>query len=447
MGPRWPAGLRAGIGRLAGALVIGWLLVIAVGGWALVSSENSSRSQMLGRFESRARYTASFISLGAQQLLARERTAAQSWLATPRVSLATLRRASAALGVHRSAVLDSRGRAIAGTPVSGASPGLSLGSAGGQPAIVFAVAYPTPSGQRVFSGAEAIRATLLPTVLDHMVSTPGWRASLIDAHGGRLAVGPGGGSGKLVEFSTGVPGTHWTLMVSDPENQLYGFLDGPQRWLAWLAVAGLGAAGLAVIALLLGLQRRRAQLTELNQELGRLAAIDPLTGLRNRRAIDEYLSESLSAARRHGLPVSLLVIDVDHFKTFNDRLGHQAGDAILAHTARVLDGALRAEDAIGRWGGEEFLAVLPGTDEDGALSVTDRLRRALAVYQPEAAQAHGLSVTITIGLAQWREESIDELMSRADRALYLGKAAGRNTVEIWRSDPMPEPARPFSAPV
>jgi diguanylate cyclase (GGDEF)-like protein len=447
MGPKWPAGLRAGIGRLAVALVIGWLLVIAAGGWALVSSQNDSRSEMRARFEGRARYTASFISLGAQQLLARERAAAQSWLATPTVSRATLGRVSAALGLHGAAVLDSQGRAIAGTPVAVASPGLSLGTVGGQPAIVFAVAYPTPSGQHVFSGADPIRATLLPTVLDHMVSTPGWRASLIDAHGARLAVGPGGGSGKLVQFSTGVPGTHWTLMLSDPENQLYGFLDGPQRWLAWLAVAGLGVAGLAVIFLLLGLQRRRAQLTELNRELGRLAAIDPLTGLRNRRAIDEYLNESLSAARRHGLPLSLLVIDVDHFKTFNDRLGHQAGDAILGHAARVLDGALRAEDAIGRWGGEEFLAVLPGTDEDGALRVTDRLRSALAADQPEAAQAHGLPVTITIGLAQWREESIDELMSRADRALYLGKAAGRNKVEVWRSDPLAEAARPLSTPV
>jgi diguanylate cyclase (GGDEF)-like protein len=307
------------------------------------------------------------------------------------------------------------------------------------------VAYPTPSGRRVFSGADAIRGTVLFTVLDHMVSAGGWRAYLSDVHGGRLAVGPGGGSGKQVKFSTDVRGTEWRLAVSDPEAQLYGFLEGPQRWLAWLALAGLAVAGLAVIVLLVGLQRRRAQLTELNHELTRLAAIDPLTGVRNRRSIDEYLTESLSAARRHDLALSLLVIDVDHFKTFNDRLGHQAGDAILAHTARVLAGALRTEDALGRWGGEEFLAVLPGTDEEGALSVTERLRIALAADQPEATQAHGLPVTITIGVAEWQHEPIDELISRADRALYLGKAAGRNTVEVWRSDPVAESAARFSS--
>ena len=122
----------------------------------------------------------------------------------------------------------------------------------------------------------------------------------------------------------------------------------------------------------------------------------------------------------------MLVVDVDHFKTVNDRLGHRSGDAVLAHTAQVLDGALRAEDAIGRWGGEEFLVVLPGTDEEGALRATERLREALAADQPEEARAHGLAVTVTIGVAEWRGEEMDELVSRADGALYGGKAAGRD---------------------
>lgn len=434
MGPKRPGGLRQRVGRLATALVIGWLLVIATGGWALVSSQERSRDAMLARFEHRARYTASFISLYGRDLLARERAAAQSWLATPGVTVGALARTSAALGLQRAAVLDPRGRVIAGTPIPGAASGLSLARMGGAPAIVFAVSYPTPAGPRMFSGVDAIRGTVLPTVLDHMVPTPGWRAYLIDAHGGRLAAGPGDGPGRQVKFSTDVRGTGWRLTVVDPENELYGFLEGPQRWVAWVALAGLGVAGLAVIVLFVGLQRRRAQLTELNRELARLAAIDPLTGVRNRRAIEEYLIESLSGARRHDLALSLLVIDVDHFKTFNDRLGHQAGDAVLAHTARVLADALRAEDAIGRWGGEEFLVVLPSTDEEGALSVTERLRLALAAEQPDEVRTHGLPVTMTIGLAEWNQEPIGELISRADRALYLGKAAGRDTVEVSRSD-------------
>ena len=156
----------------------------------------------------------------------------------------------------------------------------------------------------------------------------------------------------------------------------------------------------------------------------------PLTGLRNRRAIDEYLHDALSAARRHDHPLSVLVIDIDHFKNVNDTLGHRSGDAVLAHTARVLDGALRAEDAIGRWGGEEFLVVLPGTDEEGAVRATERLRVALAADQPEERARARAAVTVTIGVAEWQHEEMDELISRADRALYLGKAAGRDTVQV-----------------
>ena len=109
-------------------------------------------------------------------------------------------------------------------------------------------------------------------------------------------------------------------------------------------------------------------------------------------------------ARRHDLTLSVLVLDIDHFKTVNDTLGHRGGDAVLAHTARVLEAALRTEDAIGRWGGEEFLVVLTRTDEEDAIHVTERLRDALARDQPPEAQAHGLVVTITIGVAEWHRE-------------------------------------------
>jgi len=417
--PQARAPLGQGSRRLTIALVIGWLVVMAAGGWALVSSQATSRRSVAARVQSRAEYTASFISIYAQDMLTRERAAAQSFLATPQVSRATLARVSAALGLHDASF---------GSATGAASSTMSLHEVGGSPSIVFAVEYPTPSGDRVFSGTYAVSDTVLPSVVDHTFSMPGWRASLVDPAGGRLTGGPGGGQGKQLHFSTGVPGTAWQLAVTVPQNELYGFFEGSGRWVVWLALVAFTVAGLAVILLLVRLQRSRVQLTGLNGELARLAAVDPLTGLRNRRAIEQHLSDSLSAARRHDLPLTLLVLDIDHFKTFNDRLGHQQGDAVLAHIARVLDGALRAEDAIGRWGGEEFLAVLPGTDEEGALSVTERLREALAADQPAETRAHNLPVTITIGLAEWSEDSIGELVSRADAALYLGKAAGRDRV-------------------
>lgn len=406
--------------------MIGWLAVIAAGGWALVSSQSSSRRTMAGRVESRTQYSASFISIYARDLLARDRAAAQAWLSGPRVSRATLEKAAAALGLRTVALTPA--------PASAPSTSVTLAELQGRPALAVAVAFPTPSGRRLLSGVYALSDTILPTVLDHMSAVAGWHADLVDSHGTRLAVGPGSRQGQLLRFDAVVVGTGWRITVTIPPNQLYGFLQGAGRWVAWLALAGLGLAGLAVIGLFVRLQRRRVQLIALNRALSQLAAVDPLTGLRNRRAIEQYLADSLSAARRHDLPLSLLVIDVDHFKTFNDQLGHQKGDAVLAHAARVLDGALRAEDAIGRWGGEEFLAVLTGTDEEGALSLTERLRGALAADQPAEARAHELPVTITIGLAEWRQEPIGELISRADDALYLGKAAGRDTVRVWRDD-------------
>jgi diguanylate cyclase (GGDEF)-like protein len=240
-----------------------------------------------------------------------------------------------------------------------------------------------------------------------------------------------------------VAGTAWRIVLRDPEAQLFTFLNGAGRWLAWLAIAGLAVAGLAIIILISRLQGRREQLTLLNTELARLASIDPLTGLRNRRAIDQYLHDALSAARRHDQALSVLVMDIDHFKAINDTLGHHSGDAVLEHTARVLEKALRTEDAIGRWGGEEFLVVLPSTDEEGALRVTERLRRALAQDQPEEARSHGLTVRITIGVAEWRQDEMDELVRRADSALYLGKAAGRDNVQV--SSPVPGSAEATEA--
>ena len=190
-----------------------------------------------------------------------------------------------------------------------------------------------------------------------------------------------------------------------------------------------------MIFLFARLQRQRAQLRA-QRELARLAAVDPLTGLRNRRAIEQYLHDALSAARRHDLACRCSSSTSTTSRPSTTALATSSGDAVLAHAARVLDGALRAEDAIGRWGGEEFLVVLPGTDEEGALHVTERLRAALAADQPEEARAHGLPVTITIGVAEWRdEESIGELISRADWRCIWGRTAGRDTAHVCRDRP------------
>ncbi|HET6870120.1 MAG TPA: GGDEF domain-containing protein [Solirubrobacteraceae bacterium] len=449
MGPVRPERLR--LSRLGVLVVIAWLSLMVVGGWLLASSQASSRRGMASRLDARTKYAATFISIYARDVLARDRSAATTWLAGRNVDRDAVQRVSSALGLRGAVLLDGHGRAIAGS--SDAAPtidellargygALSRTGAGDAsrislieiaraPMITFAVRYATVSGPRVLAGAYPVAGTVLPTALDHVLSTRGWQAFLVDSTGARLAAGqPGPRPADSVSFQAAVAGTPWSILVNDPQSQLYGFLNGPGRWMGWVALAGLTVAGLAIILLIAGLARQRTQLTLLNGELGRLAAVDPLTGLRNRRAIEEFLHDALSAARRHDHSLSLLVIDVDHFKTFNDRLGHRTGDAVLAHAARVLEGALRAEDAIGRWGGEEFLIVLPGTDEEGAVRATDRIRAALAADQPREAVEHELPVTVTIGVAEWQQEDMHELISRADGALYRGKAAGRDVAKV-----------------
>jgi diguanylate cyclase (GGDEF)-like protein len=469
---------------MAIALVVGWLAVMAVGSWLLANSEATNRKAVASRLQTRTQFAAGFISLYTRDMLTRQEAQARTWLASKQVGDGTLERVASGLGLRAAALLDDQGQMIATLPsqpaalsrtllpryaalsadgAAGARPGassISVSEISGAPILSFAVAYGSPSGTRVFSGAYDMANTVLPTVLGNLISTPGWQAYLVDASGALLAdvrsSHPQAGTlahadpllsaadthsptgsydtpqGKQDYFTAAVNGTRWRIVVTDPESQLYGFLDGAGEWLAWLAIAGLTAAGLAIISLIARLQRSRTKLTELNTELARLAAVDALTGLKNRRAIEESLHDALSSARRHESRLSVLVLDIDHFKNFNDTLGHRTGDAILAHTAQVLDGALRAEDSIGRWGGEEFLVVLPGTDEQGALHATERLRAALVRDQPEEARSRDLRVTITIGVAEWREEAVDELVTRADSALYLGKAAGRDTVQVSR---------------
>lgn len=474
------SGARRGPRRLVAALVIGWLALIAAGSLLLANSQASSRNGMAARLQTRVQYAAGFVSIYANDLLSSQRAQALSWFAGPTISQSTLDRDSSALGLRAAVVLDAQGHVfrtatsspgslvgmlaaryagLAGTFAEPDASAVALSDVGGAPMLTFAVAYETSSGRRVFTGAYAMAESVLPTVLGSVLSNSGWHAYLVDPTGGLLTAIPSGGTqpgtlaqadprlwaatrhaidkgsyaspqGQQYFVTAPVAGTGWRIVLRDPEAQLFSFLNGAGRWLAWLAIAGLGVAGLAIIVLITRLHGRREQLTRLNRELARLAAVDPLTGLRNRRAIEEFLHDAISAARRHELSLSLLVVDVDHFKHVNDTLGHRAGDAVLAHTAQVLDGALRTVDAIGRWGGEEFLVVLTGTDEEGALRVTERLREALADAQPDEARAHGLPVTITIGVAEWREEEIDELVSRADSALYLGKAAGRDNVQV-----------------
>jgi diguanylate cyclase (GGDEF)-like protein len=161
---------------------------------------------------------------------------------------------------------------------------------------------------------------------------------------------------------------------------------------------------------------------------------DPLTGLYNRRHLDERLASELAAAQRHGRPLSLLMIDIDHFKQVNDDRGHLAGDEALKMVAFVLRGAVRKEDVLARYGGEEFVVIARETPLEGARALAERIRRAVEKSR-FAWQGSELGVTVSVGVAvalvlpefvPGRTER--ELVESADRALYLAKQQGRNRV-------------------
>jgi diguanylate cyclase (GGDEF)-like protein len=167
------------------------------------------------------------------------------------------------------------------------------------------------------------------------------------------------------------------------------------------------------------------------EELRRLATHDHLTELSNRRAVVDRLALEMRRAARELMPLSVVIVDLDHFKRINDTYGHGAGDVLLREAARRLRSVLRSHDSLGRYGGEEFLLVLPGCSEGDAWDVAERARTAIA-SAPVTTGDLVLPMTASFGLASVAEpdEDPDDLIERADRALYRAKAGGRNRVEV-----------------
>jgi diguanylate cyclase (GGDEF)-like protein len=159
--------------------------------------------------------------------------------------------------------------------------------------------------------------------------------------------------------------------------------------------------------------------------LERLASADPLTGLANRRGGEKDISAEISRARRQNTPLSCVLLDIDHFKEVNDTFGHQAGDYVLRELSALLRRTVRAYDILVRWGGEEFLVVLPGVGHEQALKLAERIRQAI-----ENMPLAGIGgITASVGVAALGSDySFEGMFAVADRRLYSAKASGRNTV-------------------
>ncbi len=175
-------------------------------------------------------------------------------------------------------------------------------------------------------------------------------------------------------------------------------------------------------------EERTFELKEANETISRLAATDELTNLSNRRSFNEFLLAGISAARRHGYPLSMIMIDLDHFKNINDTFGHSEGDAVLKAFADLLREMIRVEDVAARWGGEEFIIILPHAALDAAAALSERIRVA---FEQHAGKASSISLSASFGVVQLQEKDDgDTLIRRADDALYRAKNEGRNRVVI-----------------
>jgi diguanylate cyclase (GGDEF)-like protein/PAS domain S-box-containing protein len=174
----------------------------------------------------------------------------------------------------------------------------------------------------------------------------------------------------------------------------------------------------------------------LRENLRIQASRDPLTGLLNRRFTEEAFEREISRCRRRGKPIAVFMIDVDHFKHFNDKHGHEAGDLVLKLVADTLAKGVRLEDVVCRYGGEEFLALLPEADETAALECAERMRGRVAELMPSFRGAPLGAVTISIGVAMFpaQGENPEALLRRADEALYEAKRGGRNRVVLASSE-------------
>ena len=463
--------------RIAAAAGLVAIVGLAAGG--LARSQASSRADLADRFRARGLVGARFIETFVTQLIERERRVAERQLAADSVDSGRLTGVAEAFGFHATMVVDASGRLLqvtpsepnlVGQPVAdrydhlraavGGTPAVSNvvpSAVRSVPVVAFAAPFDTRQGRRVLSGAYEVSDTPLGAFLRDALPIEPHRVYLVDGNGMLVAADPPVGDrvsplrdadpdleARLSQHRSGsyrspegrgyffsahpVGATSWTLIVAAPTGLLFEPVSGESRVVPWIVLGVLAAVGSAAVFLLVRYAEGRTELARLNVELEWISRTDPLTGLYNRRHVEEHLRLAASAARRHRQPLSVLLVDIDHFKAVNDQLGHEAGDVVLRAAADRMRTGVRAEDLVGRWGGEEFVLILPVTPLDGALVVADRLRAAMCESDVEAAPGRSVLVTVSVGCASSTAPEPDELLRLADAALYRAKAAGRDCV-------------------
>jgi len=263
-----------------------------------------------------------------------------------------------------------------------------------------------------------------PLIGSNYAERPNFKRILNEQSGNFTARSGSDGNPRMYTFAR-VAQLPLIVLVVHPTDEVF---QSWRRTAILVSVAtGVLCMGILWLTLLLGRELRRRQDAE--QGLATLAATDSLTGLANRRRLDQVLRQEWSRAQRNGKPLAVLMVDVDHFKAFNQRHGHAGGDHALREVAKAIEACIRRPaDLAARYGGEEFQVVLPETDLAGARLLAERIRTSVEALAPFADDAHAVTVSIGIGVSGTQHD-LSGVLGAADEALYRAKAKGRNQVE------------------
>jgi diguanylate cyclase (GGDEF)-like protein len=461
--------------RVSAVAALALLLLLAAMASAIVLSQRQSRARILANFKLRGTASATFVSTYLDEQAAREGHAARRFLDGATVSPERFAIVTAAFGSDAAVLLDGRGRALdvmppkpslLGRPLARRYAHLAAAERGrvavsnvvpsaarDLPVMAVAVPFATAEGRRVFSVAYQATGTALDALVDHTISYPEHRVFLVDGAGRLVAASPRmavstlaaadprlaraaarsqlgavpGAATPRTFTAAPIPGTPWRLLIAVPDSKLYSSVTGATLLVPWIVFALVAILGALLVALLARSRADRARLAQLSRTLERTARTDSLTGLFNRRALNEQLTRLAAHARRREEPLTILMIDLDRFKETNDGFGHDAGDRVLRAVADCMRKALRADDVYGRWGGDEFLVALPNTDDEAARRVADRIRDAAGTVElGDIGLSEG--VPLSVGRATAVHCSPHDLVNAADVALYGAKAASRAAV-------------------
>lgn len=444
------------------ALLLGWLVAVGLVFLLIAHYRGNSESLIRDRVDARNALTADFAADWAKNEAELQRRLAELAFAGPSPTAADLREAGGILNSDATFLIDSDGRVISSLPDSDSIVGrrvayryshlqkalegetavsdVVLSAVQRKPVVAIAVPFKTEFGERVLNAGFEINSETLSRLVKNKITIENSNFALLDSTGAAIASTAPGVSASIDEravasslganrtASSGidngafyslapVSGTPWTLALTIPESSLYASLAPPAA--KWIVIA-LFALILGFVAILFEVvlsSRRRVRL---------LANIDSLTRLPNRAFTTKLLCTEL-AERPRSEPLSILLIDIDYFKQINDRFGHAAGDEVLAALAARMQDSLRPDDVIGRWGGEEFLAILKDTRLPTAERVAERLRTTIEA-DPVVFKDMTLDVSISVGCVQALDETLDQIVDRADLAMYEAKASGRNIV-------------------